>query len=450
MELFVLEGEIFVTSSNTLGQLIHTYRKKCGKSIADIKEETNISEKVLRRLESDLTNHPKLETIERVAKSLVIPYTEIAERVVPIQRNQECVREILIRVLPEASKMLLTDVVHQYVTLGHSIREGLIEVLNIAKTAKNVDNAEKLYSVLGKHAMNYQENDIMASAMFEEYLIARDKDLSNSYYLGKRLFEVAHFLPEENRVIAYYKVGVHARIIKKYHESNEYLKNIIDNPKSKNKQFQEKAYHAYYNNLITLEKLDEAEFYLEKYAKLFNRYNSAYYKIDKAIIYAKRNQITLAINLLEKYLEDYENHHNTIFVICELMQLYIKTNKIYDARELYRFEATFDKILERNNLRGPFNELYYGLYLRIKGRVEFLLGDVKESVKLLLESMQTFAELGLKQEFLESMKLIYGFNTSQLIGLQAPGKAIMDVNVQLRISELLHVITSTEEKEYLR
>ncbi|AUM64275.1 hypothetical protein C0R09_06865 [Brevibacillus laterosporus] len=449
MELLFSEGEILVNSC-TLGQLIHTYRKKCGKSIADIKNETNISEKVLRRLENDLTNHPKLETIEKVAESLVIPYTEIAEKVVPIQRNQECVREILIRVLPEASKKLLTEVVHQYVTLSNDIREGLIEVLNIAKTAKNIDSAEKLYSVLGKHAMNYQENDIMAIAMFEEYLIARDKELSNSYYLGKRLFEVAHFLPEENRVVAYYKVGVHARIIKKYHESNEYLKNIIDNPRSKNKQFQEKAYHAYYNNLITLEKLDEAEFYLEEYGKLFNRYNSAYYKIDKAIIYAKRNQITLAISLLEKYLEDYENHHNTIFVICELMQLYIKTNKIYDARELYRFEATFDKILERNNLRGPFNELYYGLYLRIKGRVEFLLGDIKESVKLLLESMKTFAELGLKQEFLESMKLIYGFNTSQLIGLQAPGKAIMDVNVQLRISELLHVITSTEEKEYLR
>ncbi|MFB0830902.1 helix-turn-helix domain-containing protein [Brevibacillus laterosporus] len=437
-------------NSCTLGQLIHTYRKKCGKSIADIKNETNISEKVLRRLENDLTNHPKLETIEKVAESLVIPYTEIAEKVVPIQRNQECVREILIRVLPEASKKLLTEVVHQYVTLSNDIREGLIEVLSIAKTAKNIDSAEKLYSVLGKHAMNYQENDIMAIAMFEEYLIARDKELSNSYYLGKRLFEVAHFLPEENRVVAYYKVGVHARIIKKYHESNEYLKNIIDNPRSKNKQFQEKAYHAYYNNLITLEKLDEAEFYLEEYGKLFNRYNSPYYKIDKAIIYAKRNQITLAISLLEKYLDDYENHHNTIFVICELMQLYIKTNKIYDARELYRFEATFDKILERNNLRGPFNELYYGLYLRIKGRVEFLLGDIKESVKLLLESMKTFAELGLKQEFLESMKLIYCFNTSQLIGLQAPGKAIMDVNVQLRISELLHVITRAEEKEYLR
>ncbi|XOS91812.1 hypothetical protein ACLMAB_26025 [Brevibacillus laterosporus] len=101
-------------------------------------------------MENDLTNHPKLETIEKVAKSLVIPYTEIAEKVVPIQRNQECVREILIRVLPEASKKLLTEVVHQYVTLGHDIREGLIEVLNIARSAKNIDNAEKLYSVLGK------------------------------------------------------------------------------------------------------------------------------------------------------------------------------------------------------------------------------------------------------------------------------------------------------------
>ncbi|MCR8979518.1 helix-turn-helix domain-containing protein [Brevibacillus laterosporus] len=439
-----------MTSSNTLGQLIHTYRKKCGKSIADIKEETNISEKVLRRLESDLTNHPKLETIERVAKSLVIPYTEIAERVVPIQRNQECVREILIRVLPEASKKLLTNVVHQYVTLGHSIREGLIEVLNIAKTAKNVDNAEKLYSVLGKHAMNYQENDIMASAMFEEYLIARDKDLSNSYYLGKRLIEVAHFLPDENRVVAYYKVGVHARIIKKHHESNEYLKNIIDNPRSKNKLFQEKAYHAYYNNLITLEKLDEAELYLEEYAKIFNRYDSAYYKIDKAIIYARRNQIVLAISLLEKYLEDYENHHNTIFVICELMQLYIKSNKIYVAREMYRFEGVFDKILESNNLKGPFNQLYYGLYLRIKGRVEFLSGKVKEAVKFLLESMQTFADLGHRQEFLESMKLLYDLNRSQIVGIQAPRKSIMDTNVQLRISELLHVITNKEEKGYMR
>ncbi|QDX91037.1 XRE family transcriptional regulator (plasmid) [Brevibacillus laterosporus] len=433
------KGRFFV-SSGTLGQLIHTYRKKCGKSIADIKKETNISEKALRRLESDLTNHPKLETVEKVAKSLVIPFTEIVGKVVPIQKNQECVKEILIRVLPEASKSLLTEVVHQYVTLGQDVRKGLIDVLNIAEETNSISSAEKLYSVLGKHAMSYQECDIMAAAMFEEYLIARDKDMSNSYYLGKRLIEVSNFLTEENRVIAYYKVGVHALIIKKPYESNEFLGKIVLDSTIRDTVFKEKAYHAFYNNLIDIGDIDRADQFLEEYALKFNKYESSYYKIDKAIVYARRNDVGRAIPLLEKYLEDYEFHHNTIVAINELMQLYIKSNNMHEARKLYCFEEIVNKILESKNLKGPFNELYYGLYLRNKGRVEFLLGEVKNSVKALLGSMRIFAQLGLQQEFLESMELLYKLNATQVTGLYASGKSMIGIDSQLIITDLLNMV----------
>ncbi|PCN44501.1 hypothetical protein B9C88_09820 [Brevibacillus laterosporus] len=433
-------------NSCTLGQLIHTYRKKCGKSIADIKNETNISEKVLRRLESDLTNQPKLETIEKVAKSLVIPFTEVVEKVVPIQKNQERVREILIRILPEASENLLSEIVHQYVTVGQDIKKGLIDVFNIAKEPKSVNSAEKLYSVLGKHAMSYKECGIMASCMFYEYMIARDRDISKSYYLGKRLIEVSNFLNDDQKIEAYYKVGVHALIIKKPYESNEFLEKIVLDSTIKDTGFKEKAYHAFYNNLIDIGDIDRADHFLEEYALKYNKYDSNYYKIDKAIICARRNEIDRAIDLLEKYLENYEFHHNTIVVINELMQLYIKSNRVHEARKMYRFEELFDKILARNNLRGPFNELYYGLYLRIKGRVEFLLGEVKTSVKALLGSMRTFAQMGLQQEFLESMELLYKLNATQVTGLYASNRTMIDINSQLIISELLNTVIQKEKR----
>lgn len=429
-----------MNSSSTLGQLIHSYRKKCGKSIADLKKETNISEKVLRRLESDLTNQPKLETVEKVAKSLVIPFTEVVEKVVPIQKNQERVREILIRILPEASENLLSEIVHQYVTVGQDIKKGLIDVFNIAKETNSISSAEKLYSVLGKHAMSYQECGIMASCMFYEYVIARDRDISKSYYLGKRLIEVSNFLNDDQKIEAYYKVGVHALILKKPYESNEILGKIVLDDTIKDTIFKEKAYHAFYNNLIDIGDIDRADKYLEEYALKYDKYESNYYKIDKAIIYARRNDIDKAITLLEKYLENYEFHHNTIVVINELMQLYIKSNRIHEARKMYCFEELVVKILERKNLKGPFNDLYYGLYLRIKGRVEFLLGEVKSSVKALLGSMRIFAKLGLQQEFLESMELLYKLNATQVTGLYTSGKSMIDIDSQLVISDLLNVV----------
>ncbi|MCR8978734.1 helix-turn-helix domain-containing protein [Brevibacillus laterosporus] len=427
----------------TLGSVIGKYREEMGLSINDVEKTMKITR--LKRIEDGTTSQPKLQTLDKLIKFLKIPIEEIAEMYVNKVNNKEVVMEILQRVIQVSTEELLFNITHHFITISNSINAGMSDLKIFASSIKEKKHAAILYSVLAKHAITYSRNDLLAEFLFSEYMIQRDIDITKSYYLGKRLIDHAHMLDEEKRIIALYKVGVHANLLKQYEDSNNYLKIIVQDHKS-DSPYKEKAYHAYYNNLINIGQINEGECYLEEYALKFNKYDSSNYIIDKAIIYAKTNRISKAIFALEEYMKNYEENHDTIIAINLLMELYIKTNRFDQARNLYQYEGSFERLLKVDNLRGPFNQTRYGLYLRLKGRIEYLVGNVRSAVNIILDSMEAFSAIGFKDEFLESMRILYTFNQTQLIGHLSPGKTIFDTNVQIKILELLNSIIQKERR----
>ncbi|MGG3873174.1 hypothetical protein [Brevibacillus laterosporus] len=421
----------------TLGDVIGKYREEMGLSINDVENATKLTR--LKRIEDGTTGQPKLQTLDKLIKFLKIPFEEIAEKYAIRVNNKEVVMQILIRVLPMVNKESLFNITQHYINICSSAIAGMNELSRIAAGIQEKTQASLMYSVLAKHAITYNKNNLLAEFLFQEYMIERDLDLTKSYYLGKRLLDNAHMLDEEKQIIAFYKVGVHARLLKRYDESIDYLKVVVEN-RSVFSPYIEKSYPAFYTNLIAVGRVEEGEYYLEEYAKKFNKYDSSNYIIDKATIYLKNKKTQKALSMLEKYLENYEIHPNTIVAINLLLEIYIKTNQFDKAKGLYRFEDRFNIFIEKNNRMGPFNQTYLGLYLRLKGRIEFLLGGIQDSVDALLDSMEIFVRLGLKEEFLESMHLLYKLNLTHQTGKYA-SKTIIGINAQYRITEYLHLIS---------
>ncbi|MGG0753009.1 helix-turn-helix domain-containing protein [Brevibacillus laterosporus] len=428
----------------TFGHIIKKFRESKGLSISEVENAVNITH--LRRLENGRIEHPKLQTLEKVVNFLGIPWEEIAEPYALKQANRETIISIVKKVLPVITQDSLYNITHHFIVISSSIQSGIDDLAMYADSLEKGKEASKLYSVLSKHALNYHKNDLLANFLLSEYLIRRDGDFTGSYYLGKRVIDHAHLLITEKKVLAYYKVGVHASLLKDYTYSNDCLKKIVEDD-SLISSFKEKAYHAYYNNLINVERIEEGEKYLEEYALKFNKYKSSNYIIDKASIHSKRGNIGEAILMLEEYLRKFKEDHDTIVAVNLLLELYMKSNKFDQARELYRYEELFKRMTHENDLRGPFNKNTYGLYLRLKGRLEYLVGNFKGAVESILLSMETFSTMGFKDEFIEGLDVLYTFNRTQLIGKFSSGKPLIDVNVQLGISECLKKLIKTREKE---
>nr|WP_162305519.1 helix-turn-helix transcriptional regulator [Brevibacillus laterosporus] len=423
----------------TLGDVIGKYRVEMGLSISDVESATKITR--LKRIENGTVGQPKLQTLDKLIDFLEIPLEAVAEKYASKVNNKEVVMEMVRRVLPTMQKESLFNITNHYISICSSATAGINELSQLASETQEKTYASLLYSVLATHAITYNKNNLLAEFLFYEYMFERDLDLTKSYYLGRRLLDNAHMLDEEKRIIAFYKVGVHARLLKRYDESIDYLRTVVeDHSISSTSSYKEKAYPAFYTNLITVGRVEEGEHYLEEYAKTFNRYDSSSYIIDKATIYFKNQKTQKALSMLEKYMENFETHHNTIVAINLLLEIYIKTNQFDKARDLYRFEDKFDLLIEKNNRMGPFNQMYFGLYLRLKGRVEFLLGGIHDAVEALLDSMEIFAGLGLKEEFLESMHLLHTLNLTHQTGKYA-SNSIIGINAQYRITEYLHLIS---------
>ncbi|MDN9012439.1 helix-turn-helix domain-containing protein [Brevibacillus laterosporus] len=390
----------------TLGCLVTKYREQLGMTKSQFCKEARLSGTVLDKIEKGTTRHPEIRTIKKIIDFLKIPFSEFSRAYI---QQSETKKGIIEFILSETLKLKDTEVIHkiieQYVLVANPEASiSLHQLIKIAEETQDRECAATLYSSISKQAMVYRENEIMARALMREYLLMRDFVEKDTFYLGKRLIEFAYLLPIEERLEAYYRVGVHAQFIRRFKESNDILSFVINHGVIT--KWTEKSFFVIYNNFIKMNDVACAEQYLNEYIRLFNKAGEPHVLLDRALILSKKGEYQQAILLLTDFISKYPENINTIIAVNELTKIYIKLGRAIDAQELFSLENTFNKYLEKNISAGPFYKYEYGIYLRLKARVLFILNNAKEGGALLLKSIRLYAKMKMKTELLNSLQTL--------------------------------------------
>ncbi|MDX5091647.1 CDC27 family protein, partial [Lactobacillus crispatus] len=293
---------------------------------------------------------------------------------------------------------------------------------------------------IAKHALSYGLLPMLAKTLLLEYMIIRDLNVPQTYSLGKRVIEYSEFLCREDRLEAHYRVGVHAHLLEQYRDSQQILQPVIEDKKLDEGRLKEKALHAIYNNMIELKQYQEAEMYLEQYATEFNKQDNSYYLVDKARILAATGKVTEAIPVLKDHLKKNEMNNATLHAVLELIKIYLRIGRYSDAIKLSAtHEQNLSRIVETDSLRGPFNKLRFGIYLRWMGKVYYADQDYNMTTEYYLKSLEVFADLKLKKEFLETEKELFGLNEGIGFWFEniSEQPTLLGRSAQKRIAELL-------------
>lgn len=430
-------------NNELLGDIIRKQREKLNKSISDVAKDTNISYTVLQRIENGITQHPALPTLEKITGYLRIPFEDYISIYIKHEKKTVVVKDLLDKAIQLKSIGAIFDIIEQYILIANkSAVDSFVDLLEVTKNCDNKEIASAMFSMISKKAAEFGENGIMVHAMFYEYLIVRNIDIKQSYFLGKRLVEWAHLLPTHLRIEARYRVAVHARFLGDYRDCIEIIEEIFNDPGDKQSPFYQDSYQAYYTSLLLEKKYEKADFYLEEFAELFDKRNSSEYVIDKAVIFSKTGHVEKAIVMLESYLEDYELNLDTINALNEILKLYLLTGQHNKALEFLKIEEKFDHIFEIEERKGPFAPKIYGVYLIQKGRIQFVSGNIQGASESLLQSMEIFASLRLRDEFLRSMDIL-----TQMIKDHPDTDVSFVQNVQHKMSVILNNLMENKSWE---
>lgn len=379
-----------ISSSTTvagLGELIRNKRQDKQMTLTQVSDLSGVPKGTLSKIENGLLIIRDFHVALSIASVLNIPIEEVIERYIDVERNQDNLLSALTQAISQPSpSFLATKICTKLLETSKEPTEDLIE--RLYDFTNNVqDESQKLamYNNISKIADDYSIRPFLAKSMLQVYLIQRNNFsiLRHTYKQGKEILNHARFLPLEDQITYYFKLGAHAYLLRKYKDAITYYKVMISLDTTEGEL---KAYAI--NSLAFcyyfLNQYDLAEQYLRT-SKAFNfpfvKEHSSYLT---ALLDGKKGNIDLAIIQLESCLETY---HIKVSIMYDLLDLYIQQRDIPAAEQLFQYEKDFDDITSISN---PALVTEYADYYAKKSEFFKLLNNQEAAYNSLLQSIMLF------------------------------------------------------------
>ncbi|MCR8987700.1 helix-turn-helix domain-containing protein [Brevibacillus laterosporus] len=338
----------------TLGEYIRNKRLEMGISLSELSRRTGLSKGVLSKIEVGDTKHPLLRTIKTIGEVIYMPKDEIISIYLRDEKNPDILQELLEEAIAINNLEIVKNIALQFLGSPAEDSYTLIEQLfTITNKVKDIPSKCKLYSTMIEYARERGMQDYLARGLLELYLIERDDfcKLESTYASAKYLLHYVNFLSEEQRIIAYYKLGVHAFNLRYYEEAIELCKKVVveDHTDSEIKRY---ALVAIYNSYYHLNDFRNARYYLDMYSKLKPK--------------DTKDQPGPFSSALAKSFQDIENHSNDEIVVFSAL-LAGKEGKVNEAIETlleclhhveeYHYIDVVNGLYELLLLKGNIGEL---------------------------------------------------------------------------------------------
>ena len=371
-----------------LGELIQCYRNRESMTQQGFAKEAGVDYESVIAIEKGETplDYAVLQSVITV---LHIPVEEIVAALPTEEVSSELWLALLVAYLPSKDRQILVDILFHLLACHDTGNEDLIYKLYhaVQQVADNIELRLELLDYIISYVKTRDMQSIVTRGLYYRYLVERDdfSRMEETFQSGQAVLHYVEFLPRDDRVVFYYKLGVHAFHIDRFYESIELAKLGIAEDSS------ESTYKAYSTLLICssyfrLEEYDQAE----KYLKVFSQFPFSFVQENVDFLttklHEKRGHIELAISQLQKCftVSSYK-----ISIVNSLLDLYLTKNDSTSARQLLQQEHVYLNVnyLNPNSISG------HAYYYKLKGKWLHRWGKNSEAVDCYIQSVSMFVEL---------------------------------------------------------
>ncbi|SDF57427.1 Transcriptional regulator, contains XRE-family HTH domain [Paenibacillus sp. cl6col] len=379
----------------TIGELIQDTRRASNITLTQLSELSGIPKGTISRIENGEVKRPQFSTVYPLTKALNIPLETLIDYYVEIERRSDSLLHILHTTIQnKRNNELIQKVATKYLESCNEDSYDLTE-----KLYQNIDSIEDtpikllLYNLIIEHSRSHGIMPYIAKGLYQRYLIERNdfNKLKETYYSGKYILHYADFLPHQERIELYYKLGVHAYNLRLYYESIEHCRRVLAEDTSEN-QHKIYALGILVDAHCSVEEYKEAEMYSMQY-KQFDYLNYPHIKgnvvLMDALFVAKKGDTDKAIMLLKSFLETCDDIH-VIPASKQLLQLYLQQNNLEGAKNVLE-GITFNPT--NLNTSNPLIFSRYADYLQIKGEYYLAVGNYEACINHMVEGASYYSKV---------------------------------------------------------
>lgn len=281
----------------------------------------------------------------------------------------------------------------------------------------------------------------VAKGKYYRYLVERDNfsKMAETYLSGKKVLPYAEFLSCDERIILYYKLGVHAYTLHFYKESIEFSKLLLDS------DGKDSTYKAYSILLISSSYFKKSNYELaEQYLARISLTRFPFLKdhvaFMKAKLYEKRGDVESAIFQLQLCLKSSVYKLN---IVNSLLHIYLQKRDMDAAQQLLLREPDYLEEDFTNPIK--INEL--ANYYINKGKLLSGMNRQKEAIDFFKKGITMFTRLTDTDEAL--LRQMEQTRLNMISAVEA-GRNLTDASVVRLSQELDGYIVEIQKKSILK
>ncbi|WP_430109290.1 hypothetical protein [Paenibacillus sp. B1-33] len=213
--------------------------------------------------------------------------------------------------------------------------------------------------------------------------------LKETYYSGKYILHYAVFLPHQERIELYYKLGIHSLNLRLYSESIDHSKKVLEYGES---SYKVNALGVLRDAHFALGEYDKSELYSLQYQQFDYPHIRENVILMEAFINSKKGNIEQSINQLLLFLKSCSND-SVISATNQLLRLYLQQNNLEGAKNILEGSTINPSILNTSN---PLILSRYADFLQIKGEYYLAVGDYEACINHMVEGASYYSKLNAK------------------------------------------------------
>lgn len=387
---------------HTVGELVRKYRRDAGMTLSKLSELSGIPKGTISRIENGNVKKPEFQTVGPLAATLGIPFEDVVERYIHMEKRADPLLMILQSVIPNGNMELIEKIALRFLESPSEDSYDLVERLfTLTNTVEDKKVRLALYRMITNHSRDHGIGLFLAKGLLYSYLIERDdfSKLESTYQNGRHVLQYIRFLSDEERLSLHYKLGVHAYNLMKYKDCATLCEYIVINEKTRSKVKANALYAAglAYYELGNYEKLES---YLREYGTYPYPDVKQNKKMTTALIKSRKGNIEEAVEQLWELLPK-ARANNILLIITRLFEIYLQTNNVQKATELLAFEA----VLEKTPLQTPISRSQLAYFYRLKGVLMCTLNQPYNALDSFYKSAVHYSKISQFDEIMKSLNM---------------------------------------------
>ncbi|QDX90930.1 XRE family transcriptional regulator (plasmid) [Brevibacillus laterosporus] len=420
----------------TLGELIKKKREKIGISLSEVSRRTGVSKGVISKIECGDTKSPELRTLKPIADVLDIPYEDIIEYSIEIERRYGLYDDFLSEAIEISNPFLINKVAIKFLeNIKKETCSSLDHLYTLANTSTNNDAKVTLYTAIVTYARVHGLPHYIAKGLLQKYLIERKdlKRMEESFKDGEEIIHYVDFLSHEEKINYYYRMALQAFAIKKYDRCIE-IGNKGHTEDGTINELKERVALAILNSNSRMGNFTELEKCLDMYVALDYRLIIEKVKYFRAIILFKTGQHYEAIPLLKDCVEE-ATKDNRLHRINDLIEVFLKIDDLDSLQHIFEQE-------EKNTvvkIYTPYKYSELGKYYRYKGTFLVERGLFNEGMEAYLQSMYFYSKINDHNGIMGCQEDIYKYHCEKAKQMELP--------LLKKLTEVYNMVNKGDSKE---